>query len=121
VVLSFKLATNHALFGGVDPEEGLVTEIVRSTTDGHVRLVANDAGRYSVQVAHTVIFESGVLSAAEIYYAEEADKHRASNRAVLAKERAHLDLQAVRSDASARKSANAQKKGGKGGRGGVNG
>ena len=69
----------------------------------------------SSKVAQEVVFESRVLAAAEIYYAEEVDKHRAFNRGVLARERAHFDVQALRPDASARKAAHAHKKGGKGG------
>ena len=98
-----------------------MTQVVRTTRDGHVQLVIDASGRYTVTVAHEVVFESRVLTAAEIYYAEEVDKHRASNRDILARERAHFDVQALRSDASARKSAHAHRKGGKGGRGGVNG
>ena len=47
-------------------------------------------------MAQEVVFESRVLAAAEIYYAEEVDKHRAFNRGVLARERAHFDVQALR-------------------------
>jgi hypothetical protein len=98
-----------------------VTEVVRSTRDGLVQLISDARGRYAVKVAHRVVFKSRVLTAAEIYYAEEVDKHRAINREILARERAHFDVQAMRSDASARKSAHAHRKGGKGGRGGVGG
>lgn len=96
-------------------------EIVRSTKDNHVQLVGRADGKYAVTVSQKIIFESRVLTAAEIYYDEEVAKHRAANRGVLARERAHFDAQAVHSDASARKSAHAHKRGGKGGRGGVGG
>lgn len=98
-----------------------MTQVVRSTNDNHIQLVVDANGRYAVKVAEKVVFESRVLTAVEIYYAEEVDKHRAFNRGILARERAHFDLQAVHSDASARKAAHAHRKGGKGGRGGVNG
>jgi hypothetical protein len=96
-----------------------VTQVVRSTKDNQIQLVVRASGRYAVKVAETVVFESRVLTAAEIYYAEEVDKHRALNRGILARERGHFDAQAVRSDAFARTSAHANRKGGKGGRGGV--
>jgi predicted ATPase len=98
-----------------------VTEEVRSTRDGYVQLVIGANGRYAVQVAEQVVFESRVLAAAEIYYTEEVDKHRAAKRDILARERAHFDAQALHSEASARKSAQARRKGGKGGSGGVSG
>jgi hypothetical protein len=98
-----------------------MSQVVRSTKDNHIQLVANANGRYEVKVAEEVVFDSRVLTAAEIYYTEEVDKHRADKREILARERAHFDAQALHSEASARKSAHAHKRGGKGGRGGVSG
>ena len=48
-----------------------------------------------------------------------AEQKAKAREARLAAERAHYDMQAVRSDAFARRAANARKKGGRGGRGGV--
>jgi hypothetical protein len=98
-----------------------MTQVVRTINDNHIQLVVDANGRYAVKVADQVVFESRVLTAAEIYYAEEVDKHRAVKRDILARERAHFDAQALHSEASARKSAQARRKGGKGGSGGVNG
>lgn len=98
-----------------------MTQVVRSTNDNQIQLVVDSNGRYAVKVAEEVVFESRVLTAAEIYYAEEVDKHRAFKRDVLARERADFDVRFLQSEASARKSAHAHRKGGKGGRGGVNG
>src|SRR6516164_9777482 len=72
-----------------------VTQVVRSTNDGHVQLVTDANGRYAVKVAEQVVFKSRVLTAAEIYYTEEVDKHRAVKRDILARERAHFDAQAL--------------------------
>lgn len=98
-----------------------MTRVVLSTKDNHIQLLLEANGCYAVRVAEVVVFESRVLTAAEIYYTEELDKHRVHKREILARERAHFDALAVHSDASARKAAHAHKKGGKGGRGGVNG
>ena len=98
-----------------------MSQVVRTTKDNRIQLVVDAHGRYAVKVAEEVVFESRVLTAAEIYYAEEVDKHRAVKRDILARERAHFDAQALHSEASARKSAQARRKGGKGGSGGVNG
>jgi hypothetical protein len=95
-----------------------VTQVVRSTKDNHVQLVVDANGRYAVKVAEQVVFESRVLAAAEIYYAEESEKHRVKPHQYLVKERAHFDAQALHSDASAHRRAIAWRKGGKG-RGGV--
>jgi hypothetical protein len=66
-----------------------------------------------------VIFQSRVLTAAEIYYDEEVEKHRSPQRRRLAQERAHFDAQVLHSEASVRRRASALRKGGKGGSGGV--
>jgi hypothetical protein len=57
-------------------------------------------------------------SIAGIIYREAVDE-RSSAKVIRDRERAHFEMQAVRSDAFERRSANANKKGGKGGRGGV--
>jgi hypothetical protein len=88
-------ASSPALIG-VHAQERFVTKVVRCTKDSHLQLVSDASGRYIVKVAQEVVFESRVLAAAEIYYAEEVDKHRAFNRGVLARERAHFDVQALR-------------------------
>jgi hypothetical protein len=82
-------------------------------------LLGGPDGPYAVIVGGEVVFESRVFAAAEIYYAEEVDKHSARHRDVLARERAHFDAEALRSDAFARTAAHVNRKGGKGGRGGV--
>ena len=96
-----------------------MAQLLRSTTDEAVQLVRDSAGLYSVTADGVVIFQSRVLTAAEIYYDEEVEKHRSPQRRRLAQERAHFDAQALHSDASARRRASALKRGGKGGRGGV--
>ena len=69
-----------------------MTQVVRSTKDNQIQLVVDSNGRYAVKVAEEVVFESRVLTAAEIYYAEEVDKHRAFKRDILARERADFDV-----------------------------
>ena len=93
--------------------------IVRSTNDAAIRLLVDDDGRYSVTVLEKVTFQSRVLSAAEIVYSEEVEKHRPTRRDLLARERAEFDARAMKSEADSRKSARANRSGGKGGRGGV--
>src|SRR5579875_2164210 len=98
-----------------------MSELIRSTNDEAVQLRVEPDGQFVVRVAGDIIFATRVRSAADIYYEEEAEKRRSQSpkRQRLAKERAHFDMQAVRSDSFARRSAHQQKKGGKGGRGGV--
>ena len=96
-----------------------MSQFERSTKDNVVQLVRDPKGRYGVIVAGEVVFNSRVLSAAEIYYAEEVEKHKAQSRQRLVKERAHFDMEALRSESRARRRASALRKGGKGGHGGV--
>lgn len=96
-----------------------MTQVVRSTKDNHVQLVVDANGRYAVKVAEQVVFESRVLAAAEIYYAEESEKRSVKRRQYLAEERAYFDAHALHSDASARSRARARRKGGKRGPGDV--
>lgn len=78
-----------------------------------------DDNRYHVIVDNEIVYSTKVLAAAEVYYEEQREARSEQARARLAAERAHYDMQAVRSDAFARRAANARKKGGRGGRGGV--
>jgi hypothetical protein len=96
-----------------------VAEVMRSTQDEAVQLLKEVSGRYVVLAAGQTIIETGVLSAAEIFYEEEVEKRKSKSRAILVRERAHSDMRAILSDSSARRSLQARRKGGKGGKGGV--
>src|SRR4051812_43773593 len=93
--------------------EPLKMSIERDTVD-----VPRD-GRYHLVHAGDVIFSSRVLAAVEVEYEDLKETLTATARELRAKERAHYDMQGVRSDSYVRRSANARKKGGRGGRGGV--
>lgn len=71
-----------------------------------------------------VLYETRVLTSAEIEYSEHRDRLWAERPGLspqerLLRERSHYDLQAVRSDAFERRAKNARPRGGRGGRGGV--
>lgn len=77
-----------------------------------------DDGKHTVAVSGEIVVHTAVESLARITY-EEAVAERDPARRLREKERAHYDMQAARSESFARRAANARKKGGKGGRGGV--
>ncbi|GAA2438780.1 hypothetical protein GCM10010421_31210 [Streptomyces glaucus] len=77
-----------------------------------------DGDVWVVMVKGDEVIRTRVESLALIMYDEE----RAANdpaKERRARERAHYEMQAVRSDSFARRAANARKSGGRGGRGGV--
>jgi hypothetical protein len=96
-----------------------MAEVMRSTQDEAVQLLKEVSGRYVVLAEGQTIIETGVLSAAEIYYEEEVERRKSKSREILVRERAHVDTQAILSGSSARRSLHARRKGGKGGKGGV--
>jgi hypothetical protein len=91
-----------------------------SKATGVVIELASD-GRYVVRHGDTVFVSTAALSLAEIVFQEAVDERMIAARARLARERAHFDIQAVRSEAFRQKRAKATRKGGKGGSGGVGG
>lgn len=83
-----------------------------------VQLLRLSNGRFQVVADGTIVVETAVDSYANIAY-EEAVEARDEGKERRRRERAHYDMQAVRSDSFARRAADARKTGGKGGRGGV--
>ncbi|MEU6558852.1 hypothetical protein [Nocardia nova] len=93
-----------------------MSEPLKSSRGVQLLRLAN--GRFQVVADGTVVVETAVDSYANIAYDEAVDA-RDENKDRRQRERAHYDMQAVRSDSFARRAAAARKTGGKGGRGGV--
>lgn len=83
-----------------------------------VSLTKSGDGTFRVIADDRALVETKVESYAEIVF-EEAVEDRDEARDRRLRERAHYDMQALRSESFARRAANARKTGGKGGRGGV--
>ncbi|GIJ50690.1 hypothetical protein Val02_75760 [Virgisporangium aliadipatigenens] len=76
-------------------------------------------GQYHVVHDGAIVCTTRVLAAAEVEYDELLARLTAASRELRARENAHYNLQAVRSDSFGRRAAKARKTGGRGGRGGV--
>lgn len=83
-----------------------------------VALELDDDGRYRVIAGGEVLVETSVESLATVTY-DEAVEDRDPAKELRRRERAHFEMQAVRSEAFDRRAANSRKSGGRGGRGGV--
>lgn len=94
-----------------------MTEIKRNKR-ADLSLMQLADGRYQVVSGGDVVLVTGVESLAQITY-DELLEEKDPAKTVRANERAHYEMQAVRSDAFERRAGHARKKGGKGGRGGV--
>jgi hypothetical protein len=86
--------------------------------------LVEDDGTYLVMSGDEVLQKTRVRDLAEIEYGEHRERLWAERPGLSPSERqrreaAHYDLQAVRSDAFARRAKAARPKGGRGGRGGV--
>lgn len=92
--------------------------VIRENAKSGVRLVRQDDGRFVVLAGDEVLVETAVDTLATITY-DEAVAERDPAKELRARERAHYDMQAMRSESFARRAANARKTGGRGGRGGV--
>lgn len=92
--------------------------VKESRTAGVALLLDQDAGEWIVLVRGAEFLRTRVESLARITYDEQRETNDPA-RESRARERAHYEMQAVRSDSFARRAGQARKKGGKGGRGGV--
>lgn len=92
--------------------------ILRESTKSGVQLVRRGNGKFAVLAGEVVLVETAVESLADLTY-NEAVAERDPAKELRARERAHYEMQAIRSESFARRAANARKTGGKGGRGGV--
>lgn len=92
--------------------------IVRRNTRSDVTWEKRPDGKHIVTAGGEILVETSVDTLAKITY-EEAVDERDPAKEVRRREQEHFDMQAARSDSFARRTANAQKKGGRGGRGGV--
>lgn len=92
--------------------------IVRENNRAEVRWEKRDDGKHIVTAGGVVLVVTAVDTLAKVTY-EEALAERDPARLLRARERAYYDMQAARSDSFERRTANARKKGGRGGRGGV--
>ncbi|WP_336670099.1 hypothetical protein [Tsukamurella sp. USMM236] len=93
-------------------------KLIKEHDRAGVRWELSDEGKHVVTAAGEVLVITVVDTLAEMTY-DEAIEERDPVRRLRERERAHYDMQAVRSDSFARRAANSRKKGGKGGRGGV--
>lgn len=91
---------------------------VRSKPKVSLSLEEED-GQYCVVHAGDVVYSTRVLAAAEVEYDELMEKLTVASRELRAREAAHFNMQAVRSDAFDRRAAKSRKGGGRGGRGGI--
>jgi hypothetical protein len=92
--------------------------VLRTRPKIDVSLVEED-GRYHVVHAGETVCSTRVLAAAEVEYDDLVERLTAGSRELRARENAHYNMQAVRSDSFDRRAAKARKTGGRGGRGGV--
>lgn len=92
--------------------------VLRENAKSGVRLVRRDNGKFAVLAGDEVLVETAVESLATLTY-DEAVAERDPAKELRARERAHYEMQAMRSESFARRAAAARKTGGKGGRGGV--
>lgn len=92
--------------------------VVKENARADVLWETGDDGRHVVTAGGEVLVVTAVDTLAQMTY-EEAVEERDPARLRRERERAHYDMQAVRSEAFERRAANARKKGGRGGRGGV--
>lgn len=92
--------------------------LVKENARANVRWEQGGDGKHVVTAGDEVLVVTAVDTLAKMTY-EEAVEERAPARRRRERERAHYDMQAVRSEAFERRAANARKKGGRGGRGGV--
>ena len=95
--------------------------VVRASKATGVVLGQVGSGEYVVLADQERLVETSVLSLAEIVFDEAVDERMAASRERMSRERAHYDIQALRSEAFRQKRAKATRKGGKGGSGGVGG
>lgn len=93
-----------------------MTEVIKERRG--VQLVKLDDGKFVVIADGEPLIETKVESYALIEF-DEAVESRDDAKERRDRERAHYDMQAMRSDSFERRAANARKTGGKGGRGGV--
>lgn len=95
--------------------------VIRASKATGVVLGQVGSGQYVVLADQERFVETSVLSLAEIVFEEAVDERMAASRERMFRERAHYDIQALRSEAFRQKRAKATRKGGKGGSGGVGG
>jgi hypothetical protein len=92
--------------------------VKESRTAGVALLQDPDAGEWIVVVKGAEWMRTRVESLARLTYDEQRESNDPA-KVRRARERAHYEMQAVRSDSFARRADQARKKGGRGGRGGV--
>jgi hypothetical protein len=96
-----------------------MTEVIRSTADGTVRLMQTESGTFEVWSGDVCVARTSVRAVALDEFALARDERAVTAREKASKERSHYEMQAVRSESFERRAANARKRGGPGGRGGV--
>jgi hypothetical protein len=93
--------------------------VVRESAALDLHLIHGDDDYFEVVHAGTVLQRTKVQALAEIIYQETHERVGEGFALLRQRERDHYTMQAVRSDSFARRSSKVQKKGGRGGRGGV--
>ena len=93
-------------------------KLLRENSRCDVTLSEKDDGRFVVMAGKEVLVETAVDTLAQIVF-DEAVEERDPAREARARECAHYEMQLMRSESFARRTASARKKGGRGGRGGV--
>ncbi len=94
-----------------------MSETIKSSRG--VQLVKFPDGRFLVIADGEVLVETKVESYAVIEFEEAVEARDYRGKAQRVRERGFYDLQAMRTESSKRRAANARRTGGKGGRGGV--
>lgn len=90
----------------------------RRNVRADVALLVEPDGVFVVLAGEEVLVRTRVDTLATLVF-DEAVEARDPSRATRARERAHYEMQAMRSESFARREASARKRGGRGGRGGV--
>ncbi|QLQ09271.1 MAG: hypothetical protein HZY75_01365 [Nocardioidaceae bacterium] len=93
-------------------------KVVKENRRIDVRWVLHDDGKHEVTFGDQSLVVTAVETLARITYEETLVEHDPAKE-LRARERAHYEMQAMRSESFARRAKAANKKGGKGGRGGV--
>ena len=96
-----------------------MSHVLKHSTVLNLRLVQAEEGFFEVWHDDKMLLRTRVESLARITYSEQSEVLGEAMSKTLRSERRHFDMQGARSESFARRAASAQKKGGKGGRGGV--
>ena len=95
-----------------------MSELIRRSEQTGIELSRN-GDLFEVSADGELLVSTSVLNSAEAEFQFEVEQRSEQSKTRLENEKSHFAMQAMRSESFARRAANASKRGGKGGRGGV--